>query len=166
MPDDNTLLRELLAIARTGDPDGIWAQASDNTLLRRLVDAFKDAADQVGGGDAGQIGYDDLGSVSSDGSQVITLTPTNQIKTFDLSVEAGAGPYTHTITISSTNATSGNIARFRVAYAASTNPTVDFVDQASGLSLVEGGQQGSGFAGARTFIFHFNGTNWLIDQWA
>jgi hypothetical protein len=52
MPDDNTLLRRLLGITRSSDPNAIWTQAENNVLLRRLVAAFQAASSGGGAGAA------------------------------------------------------------------------------------------------------------------
>lgn len=66
MPTDNTLLRRLLGIASTSNPDSIWPQAENNILLQRLVAIFRNAASSSG--------ITTLPDYSSSGNQTVDVS--------------------------------------------------------------------------------------------
>ena len=77
--------------------------------------------------------------------------------------DAGAGAYTRTVSLSTTDAVAGDIVRIRARFAASTNPTIEVRNATSGGTLLYT-VPGTGTAFKQTYTFTFNGIAWESDQ--
>lgn len=84
-----------------------------------------------------QDGTDDAGGqITAAGNTTITLAATDLFKSVKITVAGGAGIYTATITLATTNATEGDLVLLTLVIPASTNPTIEVRNATSGGTLL------------------------------
>jgi hypothetical protein len=94
---------------------------------------------------------------------VTTLTAATYIesKTFEITVGSGEGIYTHNFILANSGRAKGDRFNLRFDLPESTNPRIDIVDQATGLSIISGAMlELSGLATIQLVTAYFDGSNW------
>lgn len=103
-------------------------------------------------------------SVSAAGDSGITKPyETTKTTTRKVTVGAGGGAYTATLSLDTSSAVSGDIQRLILVMPASTNPTIE-VRNASSVGTLLYTLAGTGAAFTQLLTFTFNGTAWESDQ--
>jgi hypothetical protein len=82
-------------------------------------------------------GYQALTTITAAGNSNCALGANDLRKTFDATATGGAGVYTHTLTLQTTNAGAGDHAEVMVALPASANPTIEIRNATSGGTLLQ-----------------------------
>jgi len=101
-----------------------------------------------------------VAAFSTAGNSDVTL-PTNGLHHVAfLTASAGGGTYTRTVSLLTTNATTGDLITLRVDVAASVNPTVEIRNASSGGTLLTT-FTGDGTAGVIHGMYQYTGSAWV-----
>lgn len=103
-------------------------------------------------------------SVSAAGDTAVTkASATTKRFIGKITVGAGSGAYTRTVSLSATNAAEDDEIKIILSMPASENPTIEIRNATSGGTLLYT-LAGTGSAFTSTLTFTFNGTAWTSDQ--
>lgn len=146
-------------------PEGTQALVSDDT--RRAAIKINAAIVAGQGGSSGvftalrnMIAH----SFSSAGNTDLTkASEVEMVSTYSCSVGSGAGAYTRTLSLTTTNAENGDKAFVVLLMPASVNPTIEVRNATSGGTLLYT-LEGTGAEFTQPLSFTFNGTAWESDQ--
>lgn len=96
-------------------------------------------------------------------SSILKASEYERHGTHPVSMGAGSGAYTATLSLSLTDAVAGDVKKLPISFAASTNPTAEIRNATSGGTLLYT-IAGTGSAFKTCLTFTFNGTAWESDQ--
>lgn len=102
-------------------------------------------------------------SIAASGTQTDTFVSGNKVRTTPVTVTAFTG--TANIDVAATNAVSGCVQTYLIAWpASSTGATVNIIDAASSATLAS--VPGTFAASTSLIQLYFNGTNWILSNWS
>lgn len=104
--------------------------------------------------------HETISAFSSAGNDDVTLGVNGLHHVAYLTASAGAGTYTRTISLLTTNATNGDIISLRAAMPASTNPTVE-IRNASSVGTLLTSFTGDGSTGTVHGTYQYTGSAWV-----
>jgi hypothetical protein len=118
-----------------------------------------------------QNGTDGSGThIGAAGNTTITLATTDIAKRTKITIDGGAGIYTHTITLSTSNANAGDIHKLTLIFPASSQPTIEVHNATSGGTNMQtlnnsDGESNMGWTGEFTYdgaAWYFSGGEWHL----
>jgi hypothetical protein len=109
--------------------------------------------------------YNAPSAISAAGNTNLALGAGQSQRVEKVSVSAGSGAFTHTLTLQNTNAVAGCAIEGQVSVAASTNPRVELRNLTSGGTLL-GAVTGDSVARVWNFTARFDGTSWFLTSLA
>lgn len=109
---------------------------------------------------AGFFTTETISAFSSAGNDDITLPNNGVHHVAFATADAGAGTYTRTLALVTTNATTGDLIDVRISFAASVNPTVEVRNATSGGTLLTTAT-GDGSTGVVHGVYQYTGSAWV-----
>jgi hypothetical protein len=100
-------------------------------------------------------------TVNADGTHDLTVIDPFVSRTVRVIAQAGTGAYTHKFSLDNSTALTDAIFRVRLEIAASANPTLEFYDNTTAGTLLQTITGDSSNATYLTFMFEFDGANWV-----